>query len=717
MVLFTMEHIGSLWLVLLFRYKIHKDESAVLFTLNMYKDFEFLNNMKKEGIFTNIIYYSPKYRRDQLLNRDWEKQIDEDYDNMFENIDLSISDFSYIYCTFDISNDFSIYATRNGIVHNYIESGIKDFREEKYSILTNAFNGDAEHERITRKYDALLGLKNPYVKKRYVWERESEKDVMVDFIEEFFGLGDDAKRVLAKCLKQVGVPKGQNISVFFMNSWGWTCGRAKVKIEDLYLVYALIIDIYLSDVDNLWIKDHPINIQVEKYASRSGLFKYNSIDRTVPIELLSFCMNLRFNKVISCNSTSNFKLRKYVEQNIVLGDEAFYFWQDLIKMFVTYDIQKYIGERFKNYYYGVNRNLLINYIKATGNLLENNEPMGINPSILKGKIFTIIGRVGEDDKEKINFALCNADEDTTVIIWNYNRNSFQLDVSLMEFLLVVRIEKRLKGYSIINSSNEYIGIFSKSRALRSKVKKYYLIKELANSKCDIEASVISYEDLLKSTNKAGTDISKIPLDKILMIPGFSVEKYRKLLESKLTILSMNCFGGIVSHTLGLRFYSPTINMYFSEEDYIKFLKNLRWYLKQDLIKLADGFNQDLKISYPICKLGDITIHMNHYGDFKEAKQKWEERLKRINMDDICAIMYTDDMRLLKEFDSLSYKKKACFTTVKTNLKSAFFLDSRIDGNDKEQPLWWRVNKFAEGKFWYYDIFDLLTEGKKTPLFL
>ena len=60
------------------------------------------------------------------------------------------------------------------------------------------------------------------------------------------------------------------------------------------------------------------------------------------------------------------------------------------------------------------------------------------------------------------------------------------------------------------------------------------------------------------------------------------EKYRnKYINHDVSIISMNCTGGILYHDLGLKFLSPTINLFFRAEDFIKFCENLDYYLSID----------------------------------------------------------------------------------------------------------------------------------------
>lgn len=65
----------------------------------------------------------------------------------------------------------------------------------------------------------------------------------------------------------------------------------------------------------------------------------------------------------------------------------------------------------------------------------------------------------------------------------------------------------------------------------------------------------------------------------------------------ISILSQNCMGDILYHDIGARFLSPTINLYFSANDFVKFVLNLPYYLNQELI-VKEGEN------YPIGHLDD-----------------------------------------------------------------------------------------------------------------
>lgn len=133
-------------------------------------------------------------------------------------------------------------------------------------------------------------------------------------------------------------------------------------------------------------------------------------------------------------------------------------------------------------------------------------------------------------------------------------------------------------------------------------------------------------------------------------------KLKKRIKNKnFSIVSSNCIGGFISHDLGVRFNSPTVNLYIGTQDFVKFVEDIHEYLNFDL--LFDG--KDEKQGYPIGRLKDIQIHFVHYKSFDDAKSKWNERKNRINFSNLFIIMtdrddYTDE--LLERINLIKYPK-------------------------------------------------------------
>lgn len=158
-------------------------------------------------------------------------------------------------------------------------------------------------------------------------------------------------------------------------------------------------------------------------------------------------------------------------------------------------------------------------------------------------------------------------------------------------------------------------------------------------------------------------------------------KRKKLKNKTPTIISSNCNGEYWYYDMGLRFLSPTINLSFEMNDYVKMLENLRWYMEQPIIPYKDN-----RFNYPCGLLGDIEIRFNHYKTFDEAVTKWEERKKRIDWENLFVIGIDGDnctYETMKRFDNLPYQNKVIFTHVPyPEIKSSYY----IPGFEKENGI-------------------------------
>lgn len=114
--------------------------------------------------------------------------------------------------------------------------------------------------------------------------------------------------------------------------------------------------------------------------------------------------------------------------------------------------------------------------------------------------------------------------------------------------------------------------------------------------------------------------------------------------SDVSIISMNCVGGILYHDCNARFLSPTVDLFFEASDFIKFVNNLDLYL-------AEKPKVIMGSKFPIGILGDIKLFFMHYDSPEQAFQKWEERKQRINKDKIFVIMVERNGFCEEDFNS------------------------------------------------------------------
>ncbi len=182
----------------------------------------------------------------------------------------------------------------------------------------------------------------------------------------------------------------------------------------------------------------------------------------------------------------------------------------------------------------------------------------------------------------------------------------------------------------------------------------------------------------------------------------------KLKNKDVSIISSNCIGGVIYNNLGLEFKSPTINLFMTPKDYLKFCKNLHFYLRDNAkcveVKIAG-------IDYPVALLEDIYIHAMHYSSFAEFLSSWNRRVKRINFDNICFFMSERDgcsEADVLEFDKLPYAHKIIFTAKEyKNIKSSVYNEKFIDIQSGEvRPLTDLQNRYTRKQ--YIDDFDYVS---------
>lgn len=175
----------------------------------------------------------------------------------------------------------------------------------------------------------------------------------------------------------------------------------------------------------------------------------------------------------------------------------------------------------------------------------------------------------------------------------------------------------------------------------------------------------------------------------------------KLKNTSFSVISSNCNGAFILHDLGLRFNSPTVNLFLYPKDFIKFVKNLKHYINLEL-----EFIKKENIEYPVGKLDDIEIYFMHYETERKAKLKWEERKRRINYENIFIIMTDRDgctYEDLVEFDNLEYENKIVFTHLPyPEIKSSIYIKG-FENENQIGHIYEFKNKSTGEKF--YDDFD------------
>lgn len=205
---------------------------------------------------------------------------------------------------------------------------------------------------------------------------------------------------------------------------------------------------------------------------------------------------------------------------------------------------------------------------------------------------------------------------------------------------------------------------------------------------------------------------------------YLMPKLRKnILKENISILCNNCIGGFVLHDLGLRFNTPTINMFFHDLDFFDFIEHFEYYMSQKLIQIPNPRYDSAAPDYPVAILRgrdgmykDIELHFLHYKSFKEANEKWETRKARLCPENLYVIWtfmgMGKDEKLYKRAQNLPIKNKVIFVNHPVNQEKYpdFFYIKGFENQIGTGQLIEFMNLKGER---YYDQFDFVNWINKS----
>lgn len=264
-------------------------------------------------------------------------------------------------------------------------------------------------------------------------------------------------------------------------------------------------------------------------------------------------------------------------------------------------------------------------------------------------------------------------------------------------------------YFELKNEIEVVGVISSYNYSFQELDGYTVLKneELTQIKYDyiVIMNERHYKEIYSLLVERGVRESDILSYRMFQIPNVNISDYVSLKDSRISIISNNCWGGLVYHSLALECLSPFKNLFLEDDDYIKLLNNLEEYCKKPLV--FERYEEEIhdKQIYPVMKLGDIFVHCNHSRNEQEAIRDWERRVKKINFDNLFVEMYTEDNNIASEFAKLSYEKKIVFVPFEP--ENTFCCQLQLQEEQKE--FWEVVNSNATyGKVSYaYNLIELL----------
>ena len=189
------------------------------------------------------------------------------------------------------------------------------------------------------------------------------------------------------------------------------------------------------------------------------------------------------------------------------------------------------------------------------------------------------------------------------------------------------------------------------------------------------------------------DLPRTRVRKYIMNPLLNGVRKKRINYKKFSIISNNCWGGLVYQFFKYPYDSPTVGLYFFPEEYIRFLKDLRHYISSplEIIPASESrYIDELKMKHEenkiIGKIDDVEIVFLHYKTPEEALTKWNRRKARIHWDNLIVKFSEQNgctLEHLRQFDTLPFEKKLVFTHKDYGLKSQVIY--REFKNQKEVP--------------------------------
>lgn len=132
----------------------------------------------------------------------------------------------------------------------------------------------------------------------------------------------------------------------------------------------------------------------------------------------------------------------------------------------------------------------------------------------------------------------------------------------------------------------------------------------------------------------------------------------RLVNDSCSVFSSNCVGAVICHDLGMRFNSPTVNLFMTPRDFVRLAAAPEGHLALDV---EDAGSHS---GYPVGMLGDVKLHFLHYSSFEEACEYWHRRAARVDLMNSRWILVDRDgldEETARDFDALDLPGKVILT--------------------------------------------------------
>ena len=155
---------------------------------------------------------------------------------------------------------------------------------------------------------------------------------------------------------------------------------------------------------------------------------------------------------------------------------------------------------------------------------------------------------------------------------------------------------------------------------------------------------------------------------------------KRIKNKDFSLICNCCIAGTFYHNLKMEFLSPTIGLSIDNKSFIKFVKNLKYYLSLELIEETNNLE-----NCPVGYLGDIKIVFRHYKSFSEASDAWNRRKTRINFSNIYIVMrdLVENNVTVNDAEDLSQYCKNLIIFKRIKIKNNYFKKLHVKNDEQE----------------------------------
>lgn len=298
-----------------------------------------INAIKESKIFDEVYAYNEvEFKRtNKVMNK---KELANEVERVFKLIDKKvISKLKQANNVYLCSDFYSLgfYVIKNKIKYNYFEDGcgtlsqphlplrIIEKDNPNRAIMTKQLGSFGNSDNVLKRFGSLKEQIKDYSNPKDI--DFSVKDILKKLPE------NDINKILkAFDVKKINIKESNAVLLLTMHY------NELMSIENQKYIYTKLLDYFTDEKDKIIIKPHPADTirEYEKLFNDS-----KEINRYMPAELFPYCLNNKFERGITCWSTSIYGLKNIIKE-IVNFDEK------IDKTYVDFDKYYSIVEYLKS---------------------------------------------------------------------------------------------------------------------------------------------------------------------------------------------------------------------------------------------------------------------------------------------------------------------------------------------------------------------------------